>query len=125
EAIECPRRSIAGDGHRPGPDPPHRVRLRIVQPVAGVTRIDRNDRFALIGVQVDANDVAADPGHETARLALDDPGGIMGLVETVDLPAFQHHAVDSPAQYVDPEQGAVPRRPHRAFAQTVAPLPRD
>src|SRR3546814_11259553 len=77
EAIECTRGPVASDGHRPGPYPAPRVRFRIVQPVAGVARIDRNDRLAHIGIEIDANDVAADPRHETTRLALYAPRGIM------------------------------------------------
>src|SRR3546814_9674683 len=104
EAIECTRGPVASDGHRPGPYPAPRVRFRIVQPVAGVARIDRNDRLAHIGIEIDANDVAADPRHETTRLALYDPRGIMRLFETFDPPIRERHAVDPPAQYVDPEE---------------------
>src|SRR3546814_7006350 len=86
EAIECTRGPVASDGHRPGPYPAPRVRFRIVQPVAGVARIDRNDRLAHIGIEIDANDVAADPRHETTRLPLYDPRGIIRLFETFDPP---------------------------------------
>ena len=81
-----------------------------------------SDRF---GLKVDPDDIAADPRNEAARLALDDPGCVMRLVETVDAPVRQRHAVDPPAEDIDPEQRIVPRRPHRAFAQPVAPVARD
>src|SRR3546814_191353 len=72
-----------------------------------------------------ANDVAADPRHETTRLALYDPRGIMRLFETFDPPIRERHAVDPPAQYVDPEERVLSRRPQGAFAEAVAPIARN
>src|SRR3546814_16853212 len=96
----------------------------MIRPPPRSTRTDTLFPYTTL-FRSDANDVAADPRHETTRLALYDPRGIMRLFETFDPPIRERHAVDPPAQYVDPEERVLSRRPQGAFAEAVAPIARN
>src|SRR5690606_4988402 len=113
---------VGGDRHRAGPDAALNIGLGIVQTVSGHTLVHRPDDLTLVVGKVEANDVEADPGDEAAALTLNDPGGVIGLIETVDAVTVQRHAMDAPTQDIDPEQGVFPRRPCRPFTKLVAAL---
>ena len=125
EPIKGSARPIAGQRHRPRPDPPRGVRLRIVEAIAVALRLGCCDRRDGQRIERQRHERAAEPGHEPAFLALDQPADRIWHFPAIDPVVGQAKAIDPPPEDIDPIKSALASGPQSPFPEHVATVARD